>query len=117
MNLVLLDTNAYLRLGKRVKPLLGKEFGQKHYVLTTLKDVENEVHRSPRLRFHYPWFDNNDFTQERLAKRIRLSQSERAKIQAMTSVLRAHALEMHLHIRLMADLLHHVLIVFVLLSG
>jgi len=31
---VLLDTNAYLRLAKRVRPLLGVPFGQKRYVLT-----------------------------------------------------------------------------------
>lgn len=40
MTLVLLDTNAYLRLAKRVRPLLGKKFGQKDYVLTILRDVE-----------------------------------------------------------------------------
>jgi hypothetical protein len=44
--LVLLDTNAYLRLAKRVRPLLGVPFGQKQYVVTVLEDVENEVHRS-----------------------------------------------------------------------
>lgn len=48
MTLVLLDTNAYLRLAKRVRPLLGKKFGQKDYVLTILRDVEDEVQRSPR---------------------------------------------------------------------
>ncbi len=58
MTLVLLDTNAYLRLAKRIKPLLGVKFGQKDYVLTILKDVENEVHRNSRLQFHYPWFDD-----------------------------------------------------------
>ena len=55
--LVLLDTNAYLRLAKRVRPMLGVEFGQKRYVLTILEDVEAEVRHSGRLRFHYPWFD------------------------------------------------------------
>ena len=76
MTLVLLDTNAYLRLAKRIKPLLGVEFGQKHYLLTILKDVENEVHRNPRLKFHYPWFDDPSFAKERLAKRFRLSKDE-----------------------------------------
>ena len=57
--LVLLDTNAYLRLAKRVRPLLGVPFGQKRYVLTVLEDVEEEVRRNPRLRFHYPWFDGD----------------------------------------------------------
>ena len=54
ITLVLLDTNAYLRLAKRVRPLLGVPFGQKQYVLTVLEDVENGVHRNPRLRLHAP---------------------------------------------------------------
>ena len=93
MTLVLLDTNAYLRLAKRVKPLLGVKFGQKEYVLTILKDVENEVHRNSRLQFHYPWFDDAALAEERLAKRFRLSKNENKQIQAATSVLRAHVLE------------------------
>lgn len=44
--LVLLDTNAYLRLAKRIRPLLGMPFGQKRYVLTEGQDVEEEVHAS-----------------------------------------------------------------------
>lgn len=93
MTLVLLDTNAYLRLAKRIKPLLGEPFGQKEYVLTLLKTVEDEVHRNPRLRLQYPWFDDPPLAKERLAKRVRLSKDEKAQIAAMQSVLRAHVLE------------------------
>lgn len=76
--LVLLDTNAYLRLAKRVRPLLGVPFGQKGYVLTILADVEAEVHASGRLRHRFPWFDADpELVQERLAKRLRLSGDER----------------------------------------
>ncbi|WP_419600427.1 hypothetical protein [Thiolapillus sp.] len=92
MTLVLLDTNAYLRLAKRIKPLLGIRFGQKGYVLTILKDVEDEVHRSARLQEYFPWFDDPPLQQERLAKRVRLSRDEKAQITAMKSVLRQHAL-------------------------
>lgn len=87
MTLVLLDTNAYLRLAKRVRPMLGAKFGQKEYVLTVLKEVETEVHRNPTLRFRYPWFDVQEFSDERLAKAVRLSAEERAKIDAAQSVL------------------------------
>ncbi|MBS1208456.1 MAG: hypothetical protein H6R19_854 [Proteobacteria bacterium] len=87
MTLVLLDTNAYLRLAKRVRPAVGIEFGQKGYVLTIHKSVEDEVHRSPRLRATYPWFDGQEFASERLAKQIRLSAEEKASIQAAQSVL------------------------------
>lgn len=87
MTLVLLDTNAYLRLAKRIKPMLGVKFGQKEYVLTILKDVENEVQKNPRLRFHYPWFQDPSIATERLAKRIRLSGDEKAELDAAMSVL------------------------------
>lgn len=86
--LVLLDTNAYLRLAKRVRPMLGVEFGQKRYVLTILEDVEAEVRHSGRLRFHYPWFDADAaLANERLAKRVRLSRDEREQIDAASRFL------------------------------
>jgi hypothetical protein len=87
LTLALLDTNAYLRLAKRIRPLLGKKFGQKDYVLTILKDVEEEVHRSPRLRHHFPWFDIDDLAAERMAQTLRLNADEKAKLTAATSVL------------------------------
>lgn len=93
MTLVLLDTNAYLRFAKRVKPLLGISFGQKGYVLTILPQVENEVHQSAKLRFQFPWFDNVEIAQERLAKRIKLSQQEKDQLAAASSILRAHVLD------------------------
>lgn len=43
--LVLLDTNAYLRLAKRIRPTVGLKFGQKQYVLTIHQAVEDEVNR------------------------------------------------------------------------
>jgi hypothetical protein len=86
--LVLLDTNAYLRLAKRVQPLLGVAFGQKQYVLTVLEDVENEVHRNPRLRIHYPWFDADEsLASERLARRLRLTRDEKPELEAAARFL------------------------------
>jgi hypothetical protein len=87
LTLVLLDTNAYLRLAKRVRPAVGRKFGQKGYVLTIHKSVEDEVHRNPRLRTTYPWFDSPEFVRERLAGQIRLSDADKASIQAAQSVL------------------------------
>lgn len=92
MTLVLLDTNAYLRLAKRIRPMLGVTFGQKGYVLTILKQVEDEVHGNSRLGFLYPWFDNPELANERLTTRVRLSKEEKEQLDAATSVLRAHIL-------------------------
>jgi len=92
LTLALLDTNAYLRLAKRIKPLLGVGFAQKEYVLTILKQVEDEVYKNPRLQFLYPWFGDQDLANERLATRVRISKDEKTQIDAATSVLRAHVL-------------------------
>jgi len=47
---------SYLRLAKRVRPAaaVGIKFGQKGYVLTIHKSVEDDVHRNPRMRASYP---------------------------------------------------------------
>jgi len=87
LTLVLLDTNAYLRLAKRIKPMLGVTFGQKGYVITILNDVEDEVRRSSTLQFKYPWFNNPMFAAERLSQTIKLSRGEKAQLQAAASVL------------------------------
>jgi hypothetical protein len=87
LTLVLLDTNAYLRLAKRIRPAVGISFGQKGYVLTIHKAVEDEVHRSARLKSRYPWFDNAEFAKERLAKQIRLTADEKADIEVAQSIL------------------------------
>lgn len=87
MTLVLLDTNAYLRLAKRIKPLLGKPFGQKGYVLTILKDTESEVRRNGRLRHNFPWFQDPDLANERLAKSLRFKDDEKATLASAVSVL------------------------------
>lgn len=73
--------------------MLGVKLGQKEYVLTVLKDVETEVHRSATLRYQYPWFDIKEFSDERLAKSVRLSAEEKAKIDAAQSVLHNAVLE------------------------
>jgi len=89
---VLLDTNTYLRLAKRVRPMLGRKFGEKDYVLTVLKDVEEEVRRNSALRYRFPWFDDSDLAAERVAAQIRLSAAEHKKLDVAASVLRGVAL-------------------------
>lgn len=84
---VLLDTNTYLRLAKRIRPAVGQKFGQVPYVLVILKAVEDEVHRSTRLRFLNPWFDEPEFAEERMAKQTRLSEAEKQEIRLVQEVL------------------------------
>jgi len=86
--LVLLDTNVYLRLAKRVRPLLGKDFGQRCYRLTILKDVEDEVKQSRRLKFYFPWFSDDDFKNERDHHQFRLRKHEKEDLERATNILR-----------------------------
>lgn len=87
MTLVLLDTNTYLRLAKRIRPMLGVSFGQKNYVLTVLKVVETEVRRNPRLSFKHPWFDLEDFSRERDAAHICLTAAEKIALENAQGIL------------------------------
>jgi hypothetical protein len=84
---VLLDTNTYLRLAKRIRPAVGRQFGQVPYVLIILKAVEDEVHQSSKLRFKNPWFDEPEFAQERMAKQVRLSAADKSQIELVRDVL------------------------------
>jgi hypothetical protein len=70
--------------------MLGIPFGMKDYTLTILKDVEEEVHQNPKLSFKFPWFDNQVFKDERLAKQVRLTAEEKKQLEAAKSVLLGH---------------------------
>ena len=67
--------------------MLGVKFGQREYVVTILKDVEEEVHRSQALRFKFPWFDDGDLVAERMAATVRLNTEEKEKLSVAQSVL------------------------------
>ncbi len=84
---VLLDTNTYLRLAKRIRPAVGRQFGQVPYIVVILKAVEEEVHRNPKLQFKNPWFDEPEFAQERMAKQTRLSAAEKQDMKLVQDVL------------------------------
>ena len=81
MTTILLDTNAYLRLAKRIRPLLGVKFNPaKQYVLIVLPDVEKEVTRNRELAFRYPWFEADDHRNERRSNTVRLSADEKRQV-------------------------------------
>ena len=84
---VLLDTNTYLRLAKRIRPAVGRQFGQVPYIVVILKAVEEEVHRNPKLQFKNPWFDEPEFVRERMAKQTRLSAAEKQEMKLVQDVL------------------------------
>lgn len=67
-------------------------FGQKDYVLTVLRDVEDKVRRNRTLRFKFPWFDEESFGTERDAAQIRLAAAEKLQLENAHSVLHGYLL-------------------------
>jgi hypothetical protein len=57
-----------------------------------LKDVETEVRRNRALGFKFPWFDDEDFGDERDAAQIRLKDSEKLALANAQSILHGHVL-------------------------
>ena len=94
--LVLLDTCVYLRLAKRIRPILGIKFGHKDYVLTVLPVVEKEVLKNPTLKFKNPWFDEGEFNSERDAHAVRMTKQEKVDIANIKSIFNGH-IQAHLH--------------------
>lgn len=80
MILVILDTNTYLRIAKRIRPAIGFTFGQKDYWVSIPKIVEDEVQRSPRLQSVFPWFGQEVFSDERRKHCLKLKPKQKKRL-------------------------------------
>jgi hypothetical protein len=77
---VLLDSNAYFRLGVSVHPLLTVSFGDDpQYSLCVLADLDNEYRNSTRLRTKFDWVGAQQYVQDRSGRRLELSKSLRTQ--------------------------------------
>jgi hypothetical protein len=61
---ILVDTNAYLRLAKTIRPLLFMPFGDNEYCLYILPELNDEL-ANRRLQSKFPWVDEKEFTENR----------------------------------------------------
>jgi predicted nucleic acid-binding protein len=66
LNRILVDSNAYFRLAKSIRPLLGAPFGSKQYCLYILKELQVEYDRSPRLKDVFYWVNEPEYKENRL---------------------------------------------------
>ena len=61
---ILVDTNAYLRLAKTIRPLLFSPFGDNEYCLYILPELNAELkNRNLKSKFH--WVDEQEYTENR----------------------------------------------------
>lgn len=61
---ILVDTNAYLRLAKTIRPLLFVPFGDKEYCLYILPELNEELARR-KLQSKFPWVEEDEFSENR----------------------------------------------------
>lgn len=87
---ILVDTNAYFRLAQSIRPLLKAEFGENHYCLYVVKELQQEFDRNPRLRNRYPWVNNPEYIENR-SHRLQLSRKERGEIDQAFDFIYDHA--------------------------
>lgn len=87
---ILVDTNAYFRLAQSIRPLLKAEFGDEHYCLYVVKELQQEFNRNPRLRNRFPWVGDAEYTENR-ADRLQVSKKERNEIDQTFEFIFDHA--------------------------
>jgi hypothetical protein len=75
---VLLDSNSYFRLAKSIHPLLFVEFGNEHYCLYVLAELEDEYERNSRLQTKFAWVSDPEYKENR-TKRLTISRKQESE--------------------------------------
>jgi hypothetical protein len=89
---VLLDSNAYFRLGNSIRPLLQQSFGAAPgYSLCVLAELDDEYASNVRLRHKFEWVSHAEYRNDRKAKRYELRGEDRTKALNAFSFLLAYA--------------------------
>jgi hypothetical protein len=89
---VLLDSNAYFRLGNSIRPLLQQSFGPAPACsLYVLAELDDEYASSVRLRHKFEWVSHAEYRQDRKAKRYELRGEDRTRALNAFSFLLAYA--------------------------
>ena len=76
---ILVDTNAYLRLAKTVRPLLFSSFGEKKYCLYIIPELNDEL-SNRRLNSKFPWVNEEEYAENRKHSPM-ISKKQRKSIQ------------------------------------
>ncbi len=86
---ILLDTNAYLRLGYSLHPLLAKHFGSKgnRLKLRLTGSFLSEYSRSPRIQNKFPWVNQPEYINDRKKGRLRVPEASKPQIKRASNYL------------------------------
>jgi len=89
---ILLDSNAYFRLGISVHPLLGQPFGAApKYSLRVLAELDDEYKTSTRLQHKFEWVRQKEYVEDRAAKRYTVPTDLRSQVDTAFTFLADYA--------------------------
>ncbi len=91
---ILLDTNSYLRLAKGIHPLLFEEFGPDACCLYVLKELDQELNASRRLKTKFDWSDETEYRENR-RHQLTVSRAQRKDIDNAVSFIWDHVQDGH----------------------
>lgn len=87
---ILLDSNAYFRLARSIRPLLDVEFGgAERYALYVIDDMAAEYDRSTRLRNKFAWLREEEYVSNR-RRPLTMSRAERKSVEASCDFISNH---------------------------
>ena len=76
---ILVDSNAYFRLAKSIRPLLNVEFGKNRYCLYVIKELQEEYNRSSRLKSAFSWVNEREYVENR-SHFLKITKEEKTEI-------------------------------------
>jgi hypothetical protein len=96
---ILLDTNAYLRLARTIPSLLAGTFGAPPpFSLYVLAELDNEYNSSQRLKAKFEWVCEPQYQQDRAGKRYKCAGKMRPQVENAFTFLAAYAREHTLNV-------------------
>ncbi len=88
--LILLDSNAYLRLAVSIHPLLGQRFGrdeQETYVIRVIEKLDLEYTKNLRLQSKFHWVKDNPYTMNRQQERLHIADKQQKAVDQAVSFI------------------------------
>lgn len=91
---ILVDSNAYFRLAQSIHPLLNVEFGDKHYCLYCLKELQDEYNRNPRLINSFSWVNEPEYVRNR-SHLLKTTRQEKLEVKRACDFIRDYVHHVH----------------------
>jgi len=98
---ILLDSNAYFRLARSIRPLLKGSFGHSpRYTLFIIEALAKEYNISTRLKTKFEWVQQKEYQDDRAAKRLPIPRKKKSELDTAISYLAKYSQDEQLNVSL-----------------